>query len=339
MRRERRCESSRILRSADSRRACARALFVGLAWTGVVCSARVFADAPDAGRTLAREPIEAAYAASDSRFVTVDEVRLHVRDAGSGPAVLLIHGSLGDTADWDGWLRELGTRYRVVRMDLPGFGLSGPIRNENYSIDRSLSLIDGLMDELGIARFAIAGASYGGPVAFRYAATRTERVTALLLTNSAGIEYGRQSVDPKTGEKSFYSGASSAAAATREFVEKGLRAGFNDPSRIPPGAVERKLAFLNLAGRDREGALMIAQYVRGDPERVLAHVRAPSLVMWGAAQRSLSVATADRFVAALRNAAVVEKYLQPLGDHWMHVEWSAQTGARARAFLDQHVPR
>lgn len=285
-------------------------------------------------RTITHAQIEQQYSDAQSKYVVVDDVRIHYKDQGQGRAILLIHGSLGDLSDWDGWTSLLTRKYRVVRLDLPGFGLSGEIANDNYSIDRSLSLIDGLMDSLGIERFAIGGVSYGGPVAFRYAATRVTRVGALIIMNSAGIEYGKQAIDPKTGQKDFYANVSGGAPLTREYVERALAKAFNDPTRIRPELIQRKLDLGNVIGRDREGAIMIRQYVRGDPERVLAHVRAPTLVLWGAAERSLSLSTADRFVAALKNARVVRKVMQPRGDHAMHIEWPRETGSQVQAFLD-----
>jgi pimeloyl-ACP methyl ester carboxylesterase len=301
-----------------------------------------FADppAPQAGhalRTITHAQIEAKYATSDSHFVEVDGVRLHYKDQGSGPAVLLIHGSLGDTADWDVWAGLLRQKYRVVRFDLPGFGLSGTIGNGNYAIDHSLALIDGLMDRLGIERFAIVGVSYGGPIAFRYAATRTSRVSALVIMNSAGIEAGKQPTDKKTGAKSFYNAATSPKAVSTDYVQVSLARSFHDPARIPPGFVQRKTDFLNVEGRDREAAMMIALYDRGNPEQVLAHVTAPTLVLWGGAERALSPATADKFVAALTHAKEVRKVVVEGGDHFMHVERANETCMIVETFLNSVV--
>ncbi|MCU0758109.1 MAG: alpha/beta hydrolase [Steroidobacteraceae bacterium] len=290
-------------------------------------------------RVLPLQQVIAKYADADSRFIEVDDVKLHVKDQGAGPAVLLIHGSSGDLGDWDGWMPTLlGKGWRVVRLDLPGFGLSGPAVNGNYSIDRMLSLVDGLMDERGIERFAIVGTSYGGPVAFRYAATRTDRVTGLVVMNSAGIEYGKQEVDPKSGEKKFYA-ASVSDTVSREATAAGLRKAFIDPARLTEAWVDRKVDFANIVGRDREAALSIDQYVRGSPERVLAHVRAPVLVFWGGANRSLSQETADRFQAALTRAVYREKVVQAGGGHLMHVELPAATVTTVAAFLERHVRR
>jgi len=142
-------------------------------------------------RTISLEQARLKYAADNSMFVDVEGVEVHYREEGQGPAILLVHGTLGDAADWDGWAKELSKDYRVIRFDLPGFGLTGNMKNGNYSIDRSLSLIDALMDQLGEETFAIAGISYGGIVTFRYAATRSDRITAMVLVNSAGIQAGK----------------------------------------------------------------------------------------------------------------------------------------------------
>jgi pimeloyl-ACP methyl ester carboxylesterase len=156
----------------------------------VVAAPVAAAQTPVSAGTITHEQIVAKYADADSRFVVLDGVNIHYKDQGEGPAVLLVHGSAGDLGDWDGWVAVLSQHYRVVRLDLPSFGLSGGVPSGNYSIDRFLTLVDSLMDQLNVPRFAIVGTSYGGLVAFRYAATRLERVSALILMNSAGIELG-----------------------------------------------------------------------------------------------------------------------------------------------------
>ena len=174
------------------------ALFACLAAVGAMaslaCSSEVQAGAePASAGTITYDELVAKYADPDSKFVVLegnDGINVHYKDQGSGPAVLLVHSSTGDLKDYDGWVEILEEDYRVVRFDLPAFGLTGPVPSGNYSIDRFLALVDGLMYHLGIDRFAIAGTSYGGLVAFRYAGTRTDRVTALVLQNSAGVEYG-----------------------------------------------------------------------------------------------------------------------------------------------------
>jgi pimeloyl-ACP methyl ester carboxylesterase len=292
---------------------------------------------PSAG-TISRDEIDAKYADEDSKFVVLegkDGIRVHYKDQGSGSAILLVHSSVGDLKDWNPWVEVLSQDYRVVRFDLPAFGLTGPVPSGNYSIDRFLGLIDGLMDQLGIERFAIVGVSYGGPVAFRYAATRTDRVSALVLMSSAGIEYGghggttERDRDPNV--------RFTPQLLTTEMTESLLKRIINDPSKVTPEIVQRKTDYANIVGRDRESFLGTRMYERGNPERVLSHVRAPSLVLWGGASAALSPETAHLFANALVNAASVKVKIYDGGGHLIHIERPEETVNDAKAFFDKNL--
>jgi len=305
-------------------------------------------------RVLTRESVIARFADTQSKFVDVDGVNLHYKDQGSGPAILLMQGTLGDLADWDGWAEALSKRYRVLRFDMPAFGLSGPLRSGNYSADRMLSLIDAFMDQMGAERFAIAGTSYGGLVAFRYASTRVDRISALILANSAGVEYGKRPAQianaslptPLSGPATAPAAASAPTGEQRANiftdpvitaadVEVNLRHVLANQALVTPLMVERKLAFTNMQGRLEESIAGRKLYERGDPLRVLSRVRAPALVLWGAGNKALDPKTADAFVAALKSACSVERIVYNDAGHLLIVDKAAQSAADAMAFLDK----
>lgn len=310
---------------------------------GVMASYATLSDAnevagPASAGTISYEEIVAKYADPDSRFVVLegnDGINVHYKDEGSGPAVLLVHSSTGDLKDYDTWADILGDDYRVVRLDLPAFGLTGPVPSGNYSIDRFLTLVDGLMDHLGIERFAIAGASYGGLVAFRYAGTRTDRVTGLVLLNSAGIEYGGRG--GTTERVRDTSAVFVPKRFTTEEMGSNLRYSVNDTTNITEELIRRKTDYWNVTGRDREGFIAMQMYERGNPERVLARVRAPALVMWGGASRALSPETAQAFVDAMKNARSTEKIIFEGGGHFLHISRPEATGRAVKAFLDREI--
>ncbi len=294
-------------------------------------------DSRSAG-TITYEEIVKKYADPDSKFAVLegeDGIRLHYKDEGSGPAILLIHSSSGDLKDWDGWVQVLKKNYRIVRLDLPAFGLTGQVPSGNYSIDRYLTLVDALMDSLDIDRFAIAGVSYGGLVAFRYAGTRTDRVTALIVMNSAGIQFGKR----VGAEKNLLDRTLdfTPRVMERERLEAVLNDIINDPAKVTPEFVQRKTDYANVVGRDCESYVATRLYERGDPMRVLAHVRAPSLVLWGGGNKALSLSTADAFADALVNAPVVEKIIYDGAGHLIHIEQPQKTGEDVKAFLDHYV--
>lgn len=282
-----------------------------------------------------RADAAARYADADSRFVDVDGVVVHYRDEGSGPAILLVHGTQGDLYDWNAWTAALRDRYRVIRLDLPAFGLTGPMPSGNYSIDRMLSLVDGFMDTVGVERFAITGVSFGGLVAFRYAATRTDRVTALVLANSAGIEFGgRRGTGPRPQGANRGSGVMTDPVTSRDDYLAFLKQQVNDPAVLTDAYVERKFTYRNQEGRGEEGAVMTRQYERGTPQRVLAHVKAPALVLWGGANPALSAETAEAFASAMTHACSVQKILYDGAGHWIHVERPQETSRDVGRFLD-----
>lgn len=294
---------------------------------------------PATTRTLTVDDLNHRYATPDSRFVELDGIKVHYQDQGRGPAVLLVHGTLGDLRDWDPWVEAMAGHYRVIRLDLPGFGLSGEVPNGNYSIDRMLSLVDSLMDHLKQDRFAVVGISYGGPISFRYAATRTSRVTALVLINSAGIESGRAIKDEKPAEAASKprNDIFTGPVVTTDDIVRFYSAYVSDLKRLPEGFIQRKVDMLNLRDRDKIGRQIMALYERGNPQRVLAHVRAPTLVIWGKDNYALGNQVAREFVTALTGACRVDLEFLDSGGHYINVARPKETSRLTMAFLEQSL--
>ncbi|MFK8017542.1 MAG: alpha/beta fold hydrolase [Gammaproteobacteria bacterium] len=289
-------------------------------------------------RTISLPEARDAYRSEASQFVDLEGTELHYEASGNGPTLLLIHGTLGDVRDWDEWAAILDDHYRVVRLDLPGFGLSSGIPNGNYSVDRLLATIDALMDHLDEPSFAIVGISYGGIVAFRYAATRVDRVSALVLMNSAGIQTGKRPADAKRTQSVNTTKAKNIfvdANVFEEDVNKFYRAYINDPMRRDREFVQRKLSFLNVIGRDKQAERSLGLYERGNPTQVLSHVRAPSLVIWGGGNKALDTTTALAFKNALNNACFTRLVTFTKGGHYINVELPRETAEASQLFLEE----
>ena len=108
--------------------------------------------------------------------VDVNGARLWYDEAGSGPAVLLVHGGLGDSGLWEPVVPFLAERFRTIRTDLRFFGSStGPAMPWSWQDDTV-----GVLDELGIERAALVGLSLGGKLALDVALTRPERLWAVV---------------------------------------------------------------------------------------------------------------------------------------------------------------
>jgi pimeloyl-ACP methyl ester carboxylesterase len=119
-----------------------------------------------------------------SRFVEIDGVRMHYQEAGShtSPAIILIHGFASSTLVWSKVFLELAASgFRVIALDMLGYGYSGKPRNGEYTIARQASLVMQLFDKLRIKRAHIVGSSYGGAVAATCALDYPNRVDKLIL--------------------------------------------------------------------------------------------------------------------------------------------------------------
>jgi pimeloyl-ACP methyl ester carboxylesterase len=116
--------------------------------------------------------------------VEVDGVPIHYVEAGQGKAVLLIHGLGASTFSFRHTIPELAQRYRVIALDLKGFGYSARPQSD-YSLTAQAALVRQVMDRLGVERAAVVGHSMGGAVAMRLALGYPERVSRLVLVASA----------------------------------------------------------------------------------------------------------------------------------------------------------
>lgn len=131
-----------------------------------------------------RAELEKRWADAPSRFVTVDGVRIHVREEGpkDGPVVVLLHGSIVNLHEWDGVAPLLADKYRVVRFDWSPYGLTGPDPSGVYSTPRSAQLMDGLMKALGHDKFALVATSNGSNVGLEYNRAYPGHVTAMAFS-------------------------------------------------------------------------------------------------------------------------------------------------------------
>ena len=121
------------------------------------------------------------YTLPDSKFMDLYGIKIHYTDQGKGDVILLLHGVFSSLHTFDNWANKLSENHRVIRVDLPGFGLTGPWTDNEYSINRYIEFIKEFMDKLDINKFHIAGSSLGGWIAWEFAVAMEHRIDKMIL--------------------------------------------------------------------------------------------------------------------------------------------------------------
>ena len=104
---------------------------------------------------------------------------------GNGPPLVFVHGGFVDSRMWDAQVADFVLDYRVLRYDLRGHGLTGPSEKRRYTVELFAEDLRGLLDALGLGPVALCGLSFGGMVAQAFAARYPERLSALILADTA----------------------------------------------------------------------------------------------------------------------------------------------------------
>jgi pimeloyl-ACP methyl ester carboxylesterase len=303
-----------------------RAGLLGAIAAGALLAAGAWLYTPD----LPRAALESRYATPPSRFVQVAGLRLHLRDTGprDAPAVVLLHGFGASLHSWDGWAAGLEDRWRVLRYDLPGFGLTGADPTSDYSDARGLAVLAALLEQLGIQRAALVGHSMGGKLAWMFAAAQPDRVVKLVLVApdgfaSPGFEYNRAPEVPLLLRVLPYT-------LPRFMVRMSLAPAYGDPARMTEAALTSYRDLLLAPGVRRAMLARLEQVRLVPPEPLLARISAPTLLVWGGRDAMIPATNAADYQRSLRESELASF---PALGHLLHEEAPAETLVPVRAFL------
>ncbi len=280
--------------------------------------------------------LRAEYAPPPSQFIGVDGMQVHLRDEGvrDDPLpILLLHGTSASLHTWDGWVAALAPTRRVIRIDLPGFGLTGPNPGADYSAQSYVLHVNRVLDRLGVTRAVWVGNSFGGEVAWLAAVLAPDRVGALILIDAAGYPFVPESIplgfrlalDPNMAPIV-------RNLLPRFIVANSVRETYGDPDKVTDATID---LYYALALREGNRQALIDRFAQGVAahgalsERI-SEIRAPTLILWGSKDRLIPPENAERFHADIAGS---ELTIFPGLGHIPHEEDPAATVARAMAFL------
>jgi len=234
-------------------------------------------------------------------------MQVHYRDEGSREdklPLVLIHGTSSSLHTWDSLVILLPEK-RCIRLDLPGFGLTGPHPAHNYSPQNTNLIIDELLQHLKVDSCIIAGNSLGGFVAWSYA-LGYPRAKKMILIDAAGFKSGTK------GKNLAFNLAKIPVVnqllkivTPRSIVRKSLEQSYGDPSKVTDALVDRYFE-LNCRTGNRQALLDRFRLPFTGDTNQLKEIQIPALILWGQKDQLIPVSQADKFEAAIpRNQKII----------------------------------
>lgn len=272
------------------------------------------------------------YANVESKFLELDGMEVHYRDEGNGPVVVLVHGTASSLHTWDGWVKELKGSCRVIRMDIPAFGLTGPNANHDYSMQAYVEFIDKFTAKLGLDSFMIAGNSLGGEIAWNYALAHPNKVQKMVLIDAAGY--------PKEGPIPIafmlpripVINKIMTKVTPRRLVKKSITQVMYNDELVTEDLVDRHFELLLREGNRKAYVERVKAIWKREPgyhERI-KDLQVLTLILWGREDVWLPVEHGDSFNEDIRHSILV------IYDHAGHIpqeEIPEATASDARAFF------
>jgi pimeloyl-ACP methyl ester carboxylesterase len=245
------------------------------------------------------------------RWITLEDGPVNVIEIGEGPALLFVHGLAGS---WQNWLEQIpifASEYRVLALDLPGFGHS-PMPRQEISITRYCRMLHELLQELGISEAAVVGNSMGGFISAELAISYSECVERLVLVSPAGI-YSQK--DPRARlipmmriTEAFLAAYTAWIASKSDTVcrRPRLRQATLNSVMLQPSRIPGPLAAEQLRGSGKPGFIDAFHALSHYPIRDrLSQISCPTLIVWGDTDRLVPTRDADVFEELIPKARKV----------------------------------
>ena len=282
--------------------------------------------------------LEQRYAAPTSHYMDLpDGTHVQYRDEGNpaGPVLMLVHGYSASSADWDGWARALGDKYRIIAPDLPGHGLTRTPAGYVNTPEGQVAVVDAVASGLALPKFIIAGNSMGGGVAWRYALSHPDRLNGMILVDAAGWPAKGQGRDGALIFKLLNNPIARPIIKNLDntsLAKQGLESAFVDKSLVTPALVKR---YTDLARAPGHRDILIARPPSDDvaTEERLAPIHTPTLIMFGAEDHLIPAADGQRFKDAIRDSTLI---VYPGVGHVPMEQIPGKSAADVRAWIESH---
>lgn len=260
-------------------------------------------------RDIPLDKLKEKYSNKASSFISVDGMDVHFRDEGDPTdsiPLVLIHGTASSLHTFDAWADSLKNFNRVVRMDLPAFGLTGPFPDHNYSMAHYTAFLKDFLAALKIKQCVLAGNSLGGQIAWNFTLEQPGMVTKLILIDAAGYPLHSKSVPiafkmaqtPVVRNLFTY-------VTPRFLVKASVENVYFDQSKVTDALIDRYFELTLRKGNRQAFVDRINTTADTSAYNNISNIQQPTLILWGANDLLIPVENGYKFQAYLPNDTLV----------------------------------
>ena len=252
--------------------------------------------------------LKVKYQKANSAFIDIDGVSVHYIMEGrmdDSLPIVFIHGTSASLHTWDTLSNLLKTNKKIIRLDLPAFGLTGPNRLNQYSFNYYNQFLDDFLLKLNVTQCIVAGNSLGGSIAWNYAIASPEKVKQLILLDASGY--------PKKDEKGSLGFKLAGIPVLNQalkhispisLIRKSLEDAFYNKSLVTEKMVQQYHDMLLREG-NRGAVLELFQHpMKADPAKIKL-ITQPTLIIWGKEDQLISYKNAALFKQDIQNSQIL----------------------------------
>ncbi len=240
------------------------------------------------------EKLKAKYTNEQSRFVVIDGLSVHYRDEGKGYPLVLLHGSPMSLHSFDRITAELSKQYRVIRLDLPGYGLTGPNAAGDYSLEWYVRFLDSFLTALHVDSCYLAGHSFGGRLASEFAYKKKDRVKKLILLAASGYPLKEDGILAVKMARNPLLRPMVRYFTPRYFVAMNVQEAYAPSQKVPGETIYRYYDLMLRAG-NRDTFIAMCNRETEDISAHISALRVPTLILWGSRDTVIPVQHAELF--------------------------------------------
>jgi pimeloyl-ACP methyl ester carboxylesterase len=251
------------------------------------------------------DSLKRQYTDSNSHFMSVDGLEVHYKDEGSGTPIILLHGTSASLHTWDGWTKELTiNNYRVIRMDLPAFGITGANKDNLYDLPSYSKFLTDFVNQLELDKFILAGNSLGGSISWHYTSSNPEKVQKLILLDPAGFPSKKER--PLVFELAEIPILNQILKhiTPKSLIKDNLEQVYFDDSKVTENLVDQYHQMILRKG-SRAAFIERAKLEGQDYTELLYTIKSPTLIIWGEDDLWIPVEDGFKFKERMANSNLV----------------------------------